>query len=417
MSEDSTDSSNSSDDDETIPLDLSVAPTSSAEEKETADMDPFRKALFTAKPTFSVSSELPQEVRALLSTVETRMMPVASLLHLFEKITSQQEVSKSPVNFEASQDDEIVDSLLEEERRAEEDEYVEEAALGVHVSQYRTRRVDRDGITDEEVSSPTVASPPLTSSSSSSSSSSSLSTSSVSSMSQPTVFPPASSFQGLPSESNDNPDIDMNTPSSDAFTSSSSSSSSSSSAPSTLSSTTPQADYGSDIFPFLSENITAVKSVSPISHPLYSSDECEYMVANNIESSLNFILSSLPISLMYFIGEILPTDRQHLLASIQEKLRVFFTPHSSSVRSTLEDELHQLASDKEPEGTIIAKLFRILLYSSCSESSCERVFSRARFIVGKRRYTLSRRALFASLLVSDNALLQLLAKEQQSPDS
>ena len=146
---DESDSSDCSDSDETVPLDLSLAPSTPSHEMDTGDMDPFRKALFTEKVSFSIPSGLPQLVRATLNTTETRLMSITSLIHLLGNLSSQEEPKESGVNFEAEQEDEVIDSLLEEERQAEEDEYLEEAALGAPLTRYQTRRVDTDGAIEE----------------------------------------------------------------------------------------------------------------------------------------------------------------------------------------------------------------------------------------------------------------------------
>ena len=347
---DDDDSACEDDGDGTEPIDLSrgLKHTNSSSQ---SMMDPFRSALFSPNQRLSsILPAIPGDVLDIASDSETRLMSVSSLLRLLHLLTTEQEGNKTQVMEVSGRDDEVLDSLLDEERRAQEDEYIEKSHFSSTVSKYHTR-----GSAEEA---------------------------------QPS----------LPEE-NDS-DTNSNTIMQDQLTTTTTTSSSSSSC---FSQTESQ-----DLPLFLSDDKN-LQSISLISHPSYSGDEAEVGITYQIDNGIRSITANLRRAFVYFMIQLLPQTTIDMPQQILPRIHWFFSYQfrPGSLLPSLTEEFRRFDSGSAEE-KIAAQIMKILLFSSCSESSCERLFSRARFVVGKRRYQLSRRALFSSLLVSDLALKKFL---------
>ena len=358
----SDDGSSEENDVETDPIDLSL-PWQSRGGTSHSMMDPFRSALFSPEESFSYPTpDLPGEVLAIASDDETRLMSVFSLLRLLPSLSTEQGVKDTQAIEVSSRDDPIVDSLLEEESRAQDDEYIEESYFISAQSQYQTRSSTQAG-------------------------------------------GGAAASENDDSISIQDEVITTTTPTTTTTSSSSSSSSSSAS--------TSQTDESLDQALFLSDNDQELQSVPPISHPPFCGDDAEYQLAYHMDQSLSLMSASLPGAFVYFMNHLLPRTDPDVPEKVLSRLTWFFSYsfHSGSLLPNLDGELQRL--DKGiSEDRIASQIIKVLLFSSISESSCERMFSRARFIVGKRRYQLNRRALFSSLLISDHSVKNFLAEEQ-----
>lgn len=315
-------------------------------------MDPFRLALFAPKEQIRYPTpEIPGEVLDTISDTETRLMSVFALLRLLLSFTAEQE---KQVNVVTGKDDQILDSLLEEERRAQEDEYIEESYFSSTRSNYQTRGSAQEGGGTEE------------------------------------------------NETEDSTVVQDAVTSTTTTTSSSTSSSSSSSSSS-------QAQEWLDQTLFASDNDVELQSIPSISHPPFSEDDGEYQITHQMNNSMHLIIGSLPRAFVYFMNHMLPKTATVIPQIVLPRLQWFFSYplYPGSLLPSLDGEFQRLDSGL-PEERIASQIIKVLLFSSISESSCERIFSRARFIVGKRRYQLNRRALFSSILVSDQAIKKFL---------
>ena len=353
--EDSSDAGFDNDGDGTQPIDLShgYGHLSSSSHSR---MDPFRCALFSPNELFSSTPPtIPNDVLDMATGSETRLMSVLSLLRLLHLFTTEQEGNKTQVMETNGQDDEVLDSLLDEESRAQEDEYIEESHFRSTPSEYQTRASAEQGTG--------IAQPSLP-------------------------------------EENDSDDSTTTTIQNDFTTTSTSSSSSSSSSSQSESIETSL---------FLSDNAQDLPSITMVSHPSFSGDEAEVPITTQIDQGIRSITGMLPQAFVYFMIHLLPKTTINIPQHVIPRIQWFFTYplHPSSLLPSLTEEFQRLDT-AIPEDKIASQILKVILFSSCSESSCERLFSRARFIVGKRRYQLSRRALFSSLLVSDLALKRFL---------
>ena len=125
------------------------------------------------------------------------------------------------------------------------------------------------------------------------------------------------------------------------------------------------------------------------------------------DSSLVFIdnqIKQLPSTLIEtfssFAQTVLPQSIHSAIPILTEYFKsVTISPFVNSILPSLENELRVTLIAKEPEYTFI-KLARLLTLSCCSESSCERIFSKARLICGSNKYRSSVKTLNARLLVS-----------------
>ena len=332
-------------------------------------MDPFRGALFSPiQPLSHMPSAVPGDVREMARESETRLMSMFSLLRLLHFLSTEPEENKSQVIEVNGRDDQVLESLLDEERRAEEDEYIEESHFSIQRTQYQTRGTT-DG-QDNVTSTTTTSSTNIT-------------------QTTPTTSAPPTAAAAVAE--------DTSTPSSSSSSSSSSSFS--------------LAEDSPDPTLFLSDNDENLESITLISHPRFTSDEEEFRITNQIDNGIGSIIGTLPRAFVYFMNHLLPKTTLDIPRQVLPRLKWFFSPQfrtdSESLLPSLTEDFQRLDNGM-PQDRIASQIIKVLLFSSCSESSCERIFSRARFIVGKRRYQLSRRSLFSSLLVSDLALKSFL---------
>ena len=346
--DDSSDTGFDNDGDGTEPIDLSHRSVHNSLSVH-GRMDSFRRALFSPNKLFSsMPPPIPMDVLDIANGSETRLMSVLSLLRLLRLFTTEQGGNKTQVTEVSGHEDEVLDSLLDEERRAQEDEYIEESHFRSPPSKYQTRGSAEQGA----------------------------------GIAQPS----------LPEENDSDDTITIQA---ELTTTTTSSSSSSSSAPSE----SPEASL------FLSDNTQNLPSISPISHASFTGDEAEVSLTIQIDNGIRSITGILPQAFVYFMIPLLPRTTKNIPQEVLPRIQWLFSYsfHPGSLLPSLREEFQRLATDND-EDAIATKILKVILFSSCSESSCERIFSRARFIVGKRRYQLSRRALFSSLLVSDLAL-------------
>ena len=138
-----------------------------------------------------------------------------------------------------------------------------------------------------------------------------------------------------------------------------------------------------------------------LDHPTIEDDTAENSLVARIGELIDGIIKSIDESFAFYCTSTIPSDMQ----TITSPLLTHHWKHSQrQIPGTL--PLPTLSMDLAQDHTfdwierMYTQLVFNLVFSACSESSCERIFSRARFIIGKRRYQLSLLSLYSSLLVS-----------------
>ena len=167
---------------------------------------------------------------------------------------------------------------------------------------------------------------------------------------------------------------------------------------SSSSSVTTTSHSGSDEEIILEEDVVLVGVSGSIHHKAYTNDTTELKTAEEIFIAIGGIhQSSLQQQFTNHVRDVLPTKFHSWIPSLE---RCFLKDLKASELSLHSQTIVKEMQQPQLVQTIYSTIVTCLVYAPCSESECERIFSKAKHICGDRRHNLLLKTLNCSLAVT-----------------